>query len=58
MSVGGARVSEMHGNFIVNEGKATAGDVLQLIAAIRERAREERGIDLEPEVMILGSEKP
>ena len=58
MSVGGAKVSEMHGNFIVNEGKATAGDVLQLIAAIRERAREERGIDLEPEVMILGSEKP
>jgi UDP-N-acetylenolpyruvoylglucosamine reductase len=47
----------MHGNFIVNEGRATAGDVLQLIAAIRERARLERGIDLEPEVMILGSEK-
>jgi len=57
MSVGGARVSEMHGNFIVNEGKATARDVVQLIAAIRERAREERGIELEPEVMILGSEK-
>ena len=57
MSVGGARVSEMHGNFIVNEGQATARDVLQLIAAIRERARQERGIDLEPEVMILGSEK-
>jgi UDP-N-acetylenolpyruvoylglucosamine reductase len=58
MSIGGARVSERHGNFIVNEGKATAGDVLQLITAIRERARQERGIDLEPEVMILGSEKP
>jgi UDP-N-acetylmuramate--L-alanine ligase/UDP-N-acetylenolpyruvoylglucosamine reductase len=57
MSVGGARVSEMHGNFIVNEGKATASDVLQLMAVIRERAHEERGIDLEPEVMILGSEK-
>lgn len=58
MSVGGARVSEMHGNFIVNEGKATASDVLQLIATIRDRARQERGIDLEPEVLILGSEKP
>jgi UDP-N-acetylmuramate--alanine ligase len=57
MSIGGARVSEMHGNFIVNEGKATANDVVQLIAAIRDRARQERGIDLEPEVMILGSEK-
>lgn len=57
MSVGGARISEMHGNFIVNEGRATASDVVELIATIRERAREERGIDLEPEVMILGSEK-
>ena len=57
MAVGGARVSEVHGNFIVNEGKASAGDVLELIAAIRERARKERGIELEPEVMILGTEK-
>jgi len=57
MSVGGARVSEMHGNFIVNEGRATASDVMQLMATIRDRARRERGIDLEPEVMILGSEK-
>jgi UDP-N-acetylmuramate--L-alanine ligase/UDP-N-acetylenolpyruvoylglucosamine reductase len=56
MSIGGARVSEMHGNFIVNEGRAKASDVLQLIAAIRQRARQERGIDLEPEVMILGTE--
>jgi len=57
MTVGGARVSKLHGNFIVNEGKATASDVLELIAAIRERARKERGIDLEPEVLILGTEK-
>ncbi len=57
LSIGGARVSEMHGNFIVNEGGATASDVMQLIAAIRQRARQERGIDLEPEVMILGTEK-
>ena len=56
LSVGGARVSEVHGNFIVNEGKATANDVVQLIAAIRQRARQERGIELEPEVMILGTE--
>jgi UDP-N-acetylmuramate--L-alanine ligase/UDP-N-acetylenolpyruvoylglucosamine reductase len=57
MAVGGARVSELHGNFIVNEGKATASDVLELIAVIRERARQQRGIDLEPEVMVLGTEK-
>jgi UDP-N-acetylmuramate--alanine ligase len=55
-NVGGARVSDVHGNFIVNEGGATATDVLRLIAIIRERARTERGVDLEPEVMILGRE--
>lgn len=56
-AVGGARVSEVHGNFIVNEGGATAADVLGLMAMIRERARHERGIELEPEVMVLGSDK-
>lgn len=55
-AVGGARVSDMHGNFIVNEGGATANDVLRLIEVIRDRARAERGIELEPEVMILGRE--
>jgi UDP-N-acetylmuramate--alanine ligase len=57
MVVGGARVSEKHGNFIVNEGQATATNVLELIATIRERARKERGIELEPEVMVLGTDK-
>ena len=55
-TVGGARVSELHGNFIVNEGGATAGDVLALMEQIRLRARQERGIELEPEVQILGRE--
>jgi UDP-N-acetylmuramate--alanine ligase len=56
-AVGGARVSEVHGNFIVNEGGATAADVLGLIAMIRERAKHERGIELEPEVLVLGTDK-
>jgi UDP-N-acetylenolpyruvoylglucosamine reductase len=56
-SVGGARVSDVHGNFIINDGKATATDVLQLMTMIRERARSERGIELEPEVMILGRDE-
>jgi len=55
-SVGAARVSDMHGNFIVNEGGATAADVLGLMELIRGRARQERGIELETEVMILGKE--
>ncbi|MFZ2641814.1 MAG: UDP-N-acetylmuramate--L-alanine ligase [Verrucomicrobiia bacterium] len=53
-TMGKARVSEVHGNFIVNDGGATAADVLQLIEFIKKRAREERGIELETEVMILG----
>jgi UDP-N-acetylmuramate--alanine ligase len=52
--IGGARVSDVHANFIVNEGGATANDVLNLMAEIREVARRERGIELEPEVVILG----
>lgn len=54
--IGGARVSDLHANFIVNEGSATAGDVLRLIALVRERAKLERGIELEPEVLILGND--
>ena len=52
--VGGACVSEEHGNFIVNDGSATAGDVLNLIELIRSRAQAQRGIDLETEVEIVG----
>jgi UDP-N-acetylenolpyruvoylglucosamine reductase len=52
--VGGAAVSEEHGNFIINEGAATARDVLELIEVIRQKARGERGIDLETEVEIVG----
>ncbi len=56
LSVGSARVSEVHGNFIVNDGGATAEDVLQLIAMIQSRAREARQIDLNTEVIVLGEE--
>ena len=52
--VGGARVSDVHGNFIVNEGNATAKDVLNLIEIIRQRAKAARGIELQTEVEILG----
>ncbi|MBL9138610.1 MAG: UDP-N-acetylmuramate dehydrogenase [Verrucomicrobiales bacterium] len=52
--IGGAVVSDVHGNFIVNEGGATAADVLALIELIRTRAREVRGIELETEVEIIG----
>jgi UDP-N-acetylenolpyruvoylglucosamine reductase len=52
--VGGAVVSAEHGNFIVNDGKATARDVLELIAILKARAKEARGIELQTEVEIIG----
>ena len=51
---GGAMVSTVHGNFIVNEGGATARDVLELIEFIKQTARARRGIELETEVEIIG----
>jgi UDP-N-acetylenolpyruvoylglucosamine reductase len=54
--VGGAVVSAEHGNFIVNDGNATARDVLELIALLKRRAKEERGIELQTEVEIIGEE--
>ncbi len=56
--VGRARVSKVHGNFIVNDGGATADDVLGLIAEIKEKAGEERDIELETEVQIIGEDRP
>lgn len=52
--VGGARVSPEHGNFLVNDGHATAADVLGLIEFLQARVRTERGIELHPEVEIIG----
>lgn len=56
--VGQARVSEEHGNFIVNDGGATAAEVLGLIEQIRKAAREERAIELDTEVQIVGRQEP
>jgi UDP-N-acetylmuramate--L-alanine ligase/UDP-N-acetylenolpyruvoylglucosamine reductase len=56
-SHGKAAVSEIHGNFIVNSGGASASDVLGLIETIRATAREQRNIELEPEVKILGDDE-
>jgi len=52
--VGGAFVSAEHGNFILNDGTATAQQVFELIDLIKQRARAERGIELETEVEIMG----
>ena len=59
-SVGAARISEVHGNFIVNEGGATAEDVISLMRKVKNKVKEEQGIDMQPEVGLLGKkwEKP
>ena len=50
--IGGAVVSPRHANFLVNEGGATAGDVLALLDLVRERVQQETGVDLELEVKV------
>jgi UDP-N-acetylenolpyruvoylglucosamine reductase len=54
--VGGAVVSAEHGNFVVNDGNATARDVLGLIAILQRRAKEARGVELKTEVEIVGED--
>jgi UDP-N-acetylmuramate dehydrogenase len=51
---GGARFAEKHANFVENEGDATTADVLELMAAGRRRVHERFGVELEPEVQVLG----
>ncbi|MFH1066730.1 MAG: UDP-N-acetylmuramate--L-alanine ligase [bacterium] len=51
---GGVKISPVHGNFIINEGGAKASDALELIEWVQQTAWRERGIQLQPEVKILG----
>ncbi|MBT3666341.1 MAG: UDP-N-acetylmuramate dehydrogenase [Opitutae bacterium] len=53
-SEGAAVVSDKHANFILNQGGATADDVISLINRVRERIRESNGLILEPEVTLMG----
>jgi len=53
---GKARVSDVHGNFIVNSGGARTGEILALIDRIKATARRERGIELETEVKVIGED--
>lgn len=57
-SVGRARVSDVHANFIVNDGGATASEILALIEEIKAAAARQRGVTLETEVQIVGEDLP
>lgn len=52
--VGNAVVSEKHANFLVNDGEATARDMMGLIELVRSRVRADHGVELELEVKLLG----
>lgn len=54
--VGGAEVSRIHANFVVNCGHATSADVLELVRRVRAGVRAAKGVDLEPEVLLYGKE--
>ncbi len=53
-SVGDAQVSEKHCGFVINKGNAAAADVLTLIKDVQERVMEQFGVQLEPEVKMIG----
>lgn len=53
IQVGGAKVSEVHANFIVNSGGASSRDVKELIRLVQERVFQQTGITLEPEVRMI-----
>jgi UDP-N-acetylmuramate dehydrogenase len=56
MTAGGAQISSKHANFIINKGNATASDVLGLIEFIQSKAKKEKGVNLETEVVIIGED--
>ncbi|GFE88726.1 UDP-N-acetylmuramate dehydrogenase [Steroidobacter agaridevorans] len=55
--IGGARVSEMHANFIVNDGTASAADIEQLIRHVQQTVEQKHGVRLNTEVRIVGEVK-
>jgi UDP-N-acetylmuramate dehydrogenase len=57
LEIGGARVSQVHANFIVNTGNATAQDVLSLVELIEKKAFEKRGLKLQKELHYLPYQK-
>ena len=56
-TVGGARLSEKHGGFVINCGGATASDILAVMEHIEAVIYDTYGVNLEREVQILGEDK-
>ena len=58
LKIGGAEVSTMHANFIVNSSTANSKDILDLITVIQQKVLQKKGIFLQPEVRMIGFDYP
>ena len=56
-SIGDAEISTKHAGFIINKGKATASDVLQLVEYVKKVVKEKFDKNIELEILVLGEEK-
>ena len=54
LKIGGAEISPKHANFITNTGNASATDITQLMSTVMSTVKKQYGIELEPEVRLLG----
>ena len=57
LTVGGAQVSELHSGFVINTGNATAADIVQLKEVVQATVLDKFGVELQPEVRIIGEDK-
>ena len=58
MQIGGAAISMMHANFIINDLSASSDDVIQLMTLIQQKVLQKKGILLHPEVRMIGFDYP
>ncbi|MDC3146966.1 UDP-N-acetylmuramate dehydrogenase [Prochlorococcus sp. AH-716-I09] len=58
LNIGGAEVSSMHSNFIINNSSATSKEIYELITAIQQKVLQNKGIYLQPEVRMIGFDYP
>jgi UDP-N-acetylmuramate dehydrogenase len=54
LQIGGARIADWHGNFIINTGGASAKDIRTLTETAAARVKEAAGFTLEPEILFVG----
>jgi len=56
--IGGAEISKMHSNFIINNSSASSKDIYELITVIQQKVQQNKGIFLQPEVRMIGFDYP